>query len=61
MKYDGDNGPVYLWFCFGSSYGEQNGLIQLCLWMEAVDSWIELPKEDVDKDFLMPVEDGVYY
>ena len=25
--------------------------------MEQVDTWIELPKRDVDKDFLMPVED----
>ena len=25
--------------------------------MEEVDAWIELPKRDVDKDFLMPVED----
>jgi elongation factor Tu len=25
--------------------------------MDAVDNWIELPKRDVDKDFLMPVED----
>ena len=25
--------------------------------MEAVDTWIELPKRDVDKDFLMPIED----
>ena len=25
--------------------------------MEEVDTWIELPKRDVDKDFLMPVED----
>jgi len=25
--------------------------------MAAVDDWIELPKRDVDKDFLMPVED----
>jgi elongation factor Tu len=25
--------------------------------MDAVDSWIELPQRDVDKDFLMPVED----
>ena len=25
--------------------------------MDAVDSWIEMPKRDVDKDFLMPVED----
>ena len=25
--------------------------------MESVDSWIELPKRDVDKDFLMPIED----
>ena len=25
--------------------------------MDAVDSWIPLPVRDVDKDFLMPVED----
>ena len=25
--------------------------------MEEVDAWIELPKRDVEKDFLMPVED----
>ena len=25
--------------------------------MDAVDSWIELPKRDVEKDFLMPIED----
>ena len=25
--------------------------------MEEVDNWIELPKRDVDKDFLMPIED----
>jgi elongation factor Tu len=25
--------------------------------MDAVDSWIELPQREVDKDFLMPVED----
>ena len=25
--------------------------------MEAVDTWIELPVREVDKDFLMPIED----
>ena len=25
--------------------------------MESVDAWIELPKRDIDKDFLMPIED----
>ena len=25
--------------------------------MEAVDSWIEVPLREVDKDFLMPIED----
>jgi elongation factor Tu len=25
--------------------------------MESVDSWIELPKRDIEKDFLMPIED----
>ena len=25
--------------------------------MDAVDTWIELPKREVEKDFLMPIED----
>lgn len=56
-NYDGDNTPLIQ----GSALGALNGVDQ---WvksirelMDSVDQWIELPKRDVEKDFLMPVED----
>lgn len=55
-EYDGDNGPVIS----GSARclnGEQKWVDTVMALMDAVDNWIELPKRDVDKDFLMPVED----
>ena len=56
-EYDGDNGPVIQGSALGALNGEakwEDGIMEL---MDAVDTWIELPKRDVDKDFLMPVED----
>ena len=55
--YDGDNTPVVLGSALGALNGEQNWVDTVLKLMEQVDSWIELPKRDVDKDFLMPVED----
>jgi len=55
--YDGDNTPVVLGSALGALNGEQNWVDTVLKLMEEVDSWIELPKRDVDKDFLMPVED----
>jgi len=55
--YDGDNGPVIQGSALGALNGEEkweNTVLEL---MDAVDTWIELPKRDIDKDFLMPVED----
>ncbi len=56
-EYDGDNAPVIAGSALGALNGEEkweNTVIEL---MEAVDSYIEMPPRDVEKPFLMPVED----
>mgnify|MGYP001583518294 FL=1 len=55
--YDGDNTPVILGSALGALNGEQKWVDTVLSLMSEVDSWIELPKRDVDKDALMPVED----
>jgi elongation factor Tu len=55
--YDGDNTPVVLGSALGALNGEQKWVDTVLKLMEEVDAWIELPQRDVDKDFLMPVED----
>jgi elongation factor Tu len=55
--YDGDNGPVIAGSALGGLNGEEKWVKSIMELMEAVDSWIELPERDVDKPFLMPVED----
>ncbi len=56
-EFDGDNTP----FIKGSALGALNGVPEweekIMELMDAVDTWIELPKRDVDKPFLMPIED----
>ncbi len=56
-EYDGDNGPVIAGSALGALNGEQKWVDTVMQLMDAVDSWIELPTRDVDKPFLMPVED----
>ena len=56
-EYDGDNGPVIQGSALGALNGEEKWVSTIMELMDAVDTWIELPKRDVDKDFLMPVED----
>jgi len=56
-EYDGDNGPVIQGSALCALNGEEKWVGGIMELMEAVDSWIELPKRDIDKDFLMPVED----
>jgi len=55
--YDGDNTPVVLGSALGALNGEQKWVDSVTKLMVEVDTWIELPKRDVEKDFLMPVED----
>ena len=56
-EYDGDNGPVIAGSALGALNGEQKWVDTVMELMEAVDSWIELPERDIDKPFLMPIED----
>ena len=56
-EYDGDNGPVIQGSALGALNGEAKWVDTVMELMDAVDTWIEIPKRDVDKDFLMPVED----
>ncbi len=56
-EYDGDNTPVIAGSALGALNGEQKWVDTVMELMNAVDTWIELPKRDVEKDFLMPVED----
>ncbi|GGZ47811.1 MULTISPECIES: elongation factor Tu [Mesonia] len=56
-EYDGDNGPVVSGSALGALEGEDKWVQTVLELMEAVDNWIELPERDVDKPFLMPIED----
>ena len=56
-EYDGDNSPVIAGSALGALNGEQKWVDTVMELMKNVDSWIELPKRDIDKDFLMPIED----
>tara|TARA_B100000497_G_scaffold3518_1_gene3766 strand:+ start:109 stop:1296 length:1188 start_codon:yes stop_codon:yes gene_type:complete len=56
-EYDGDNGPVISGSALGALNGEKKWVDSVLELMESVDSWIELPTRDVEKDFLMPIED----
>ncbi len=58
-EYDGDNTPVIPGSALGALNGEAKWVDSVKELMEAVDTWIELPARDVDKDFLMPIE-GVF-
>lgn len=55
--YDGDNTPVISGSALGALNGEDKWVKTVQELMDAVDSWIELPPRDVDKPFLMPIED----
>jgi len=56
-QYDGDNGPVIQGSALGALNGEPKWVDTVMQLMDAVDNWIELPTRDVEKPFLMPVED----
>ncbi|MDN3666380.1 elongation factor Tu [Algibacter miyuki] len=55
--YDGDNGPVIAGSALGALNGEQKWVDTVLELMQACDDWIEEPLREVDKDFLMPIED----
>jgi elongation factor Tu len=55
--FPGDDVPVIQGSALGALNGEQKWVDSVMKLMEEVDAWIELPKRDVEKDFLMPIED----
>jgi elongation factor Tu len=55
--FDGDNTPVIRGSALGGLNLEPQWVEKIVELMDAVDTWIPLPPRDVDKDFLMPVED----
>jgi elongation factor Tu len=56
-SYDGDNAPVIQGSALGALNGEEKWVKTVEDLMDAVDTYIELPPRDIDKPFLMPVED----
>ncbi|KJF44828.1 elongation factor Tu [Draconibacterium sediminis] len=56
-EFDGDNTPVIMGSALGGLNGEPEWEEKILELMEACDTWIPLPPRDVEKPFLMPVED----
>ncbi|GAP43207.1 translation elongation factor TU [Lentimicrobium saccharophilum] len=55
--FDGDNSPIIRGSALGGLNKEPKWVEKVMELMEAVDTWIPLPPRDVDKPFLMPIED----
>ncbi|WP_159523119.1 elongation factor Tu [Sunxiuqinia indica] len=56
-EFDGDNAPVIQGSALGALNGEPQWEEKVLELMDACDTWIPLPPRDIDKPFLMPVED----
>jgi elongation factor Tu len=56
-KFDGDNTPIIRGSALGALNKEPKWVEKIWELMEACDTWIPLPVREVDKPFLMPVED----
>ncbi len=56
-KYDGDNAPIIRGSALGAMHGEPKWEEKVLQLMDAVDEYIPIPQRDIDKPFLLPVED----
>ena len=56
-EFEGDDTPVILGSALGALNGEAEWEDKVMELMNAVDTWIPIPPRDIDKPFLMPVED----
>ncbi|MEQ8325265.1 MAG: elongation factor Tu [Vicingaceae bacterium] len=56
-EYDGDNTPIIQGSALGALNGEEKWVKTVEELMDAVDTYIEIPPREIDKPFLMPVED----
>ena len=55
--YDGDNTPIIHGSALGALNGEEKWVNTVMDLMDAVDQYIPTPQHELDKPFLMPVED----
>ena len=51
------NAPIIVGNALKAEKGEEEGLTSVRELMKAVDEYIEIPQRDIDKPFLMPIED----
>ena len=56
-QFDGDNAPVIRGSALGGLNGDPKWVAKIVELMDAVDEYIPVPLRDIDKPFLMPVED----
>ena len=56
-EFDGDNSPVIMGSALGGLNNDPKWVDKIMELMNAVDEWIPLPPRDIEKDFLMPIED----
>ncbi|PCJ81582.1 MAG: elongation factor Tu [Flavobacteriales bacterium] len=56
-EFDGDNIPIIQGSALQGLNGEEAGIKAIEELMTAVDEYIPIPPREIDKDFLMPVED----
>ncbi|MCC6541283.1 MAG: elongation factor Tu [Flavobacteriales bacterium] len=56
-EYDGDNTPIIRGSALGGLNGEPKWVDTIMALMDAVDNWIPIPPREVEKPFLMSVED----
>src|ERR687895_651856 len=55
--FPGDDTPVIRVSALKAIQGEKDGVDSLVKLMEALDSYIPLPEREIDKPFMMPIED----
>src|SRR6185295_4423454 len=56
-KFPGDDVPVVRVSALGALNGDAAGVESILKLMEALDTYVPLPQREVDKPFLMPIED----
>jgi len=56
-EFDGDNTPVIRGSALGGLNNDAKWVASIMELMEAVDTFIPIPPRDIDKPFLMPIED----
>ena len=55
--YDGDNTPIIKGSATKAIEGDPEAVQSIMDLIKAMDEWFEVPERDLDKDFLMPIED----